>query len=111
VKPDFAVVARKCRSQLASWLAVGDAKDYKRVRSRIDDPRLLKGFLQVALGTESAAGWSKLPAEMEVHSYGILAVPRDAFLEPEALVDSLADHREEARMRVAERRREAAAMD
>ena len=88
-----------------SWLIIGDAKDYERVRSRIDDARLLKGFLQVALGAESASSWSQLPDGMEVHRYGALAVPRNAFLQPEALVELLDDHREEVRMRVAERRR------
>lgn len=110
VKPDFAVVAPKSGVDQSSWLIVGDAKDYERVRSRIDDARLLKGFLQVALGAESAAAWSKLPPEMDVHSCGVLAVPRNAFLQPEALVESLDDHREEVRMRVAERRREAGAV-
>ena len=46
---------------VGSWLVMGDAKDYERVRSRIDDGRMLKGFLQVALGAESAAAWSRLP--------------------------------------------------
>ena len=52
---------------VGSWLVMGDAKDYERVRSRIDDGRMLKGFLQVALGAESAAAWSRLPDGMEVH--------------------------------------------
>ena len=86
---------------------MGDAKDYERVRSRIDDSRLMKGFLQVALGAESAAAWSKLPEGMQVHRYGVLAVPRNAFLQPEALIELLDDHRAEVSMRVAERRREA----
>lgn len=106
VKPDFAVVAPRTTGD-GSWLIMGDAKDYERARSRIDDNRLLKGFLQVALGAESAAEWSKLPVGMDVHSHGVLAVPRNAFLQPQALVDLLDDHREEVRMRVAERRREA----
>ncbi len=71
VKPDFAVVAPKTRSEgSGSWLIVGDAKDYERLRSRIDDTRLLKGFLQVAVGAESCAAWSRLPAGMEVHQLG-----------------------------------------
>ena len=70
---------------------------------------MLKGFLQVALGAESAASWSKLPAGMDVHSYGVLAVPRNAFLQPEAIVEDLHDHREEVRLRAAERVNEAAA--
>lgn len=107
VKPDFAVVAPQVDQSNASWLIVGDAKDYERVRSRIDDNRLMKGFLQVALGAESAASWTRLPAGMGVHSHGVLAVPRNAFLQPQALVEQLDDHREEVRLRVAERRREA----
>jgi hypothetical protein len=106
VKPDFAVVA--AGAERTSWLIVGDAKDYERVRSRIDDNRLLKGFLQVALGAESLAGWSRLPRGMAVHAHGVLAVPKNSFLQPEALVEALHDHRAEVRMRVAERRREAA---
>lgn len=113
VLPDFAVVMRKSKSQAngdadGSWLVMGDAKDYERVRSKIDDGRLLKGFLQVALGAESAAEWSKLPAGMDVHPFGVLAVPRNAFLQPEALVEDITDHRSEVQMRVAERREEAA---
>lgn len=106
VKPDFAVIGTKERNR-GSWLIVGDAKDYERVRSRIDDKRLLKGFLQVAVGAESAAWWSRLPYGMNVHSHGVLAVPRNAFLQPEALVDLLDDHRTEVRMRIEERCREA----
>ena len=89
VKPDFAVVAPTV-DKTGSWLVVGDAKDYERHRSRIDDRRLLKGFLQVAVGAESAAAWSLLPEGMEVHEYGVLAVPRNAFLQPEALVEDIA---------------------
>jgi hypothetical protein len=107
VKPDFAVVAPTVPSRVGSWLIVGDAKDYERVRSRIDDARLLKGFLQIALGAESAQEWSRRPAGMAVHQYGVLAAPRNAFLQPEALVELLDDHRAEVRLRVAERRREA----
>ena len=107
VKPDFAVVAPRAGCPNRSWLILGDAKDYERVRSRIDDTRLMKGFLQVALGAESAAAWTLLPEGMEVHPYGILAVPRNAFLQPEAIIELLDDHRSEVRMRVAERRREA----
>jgi len=107
VKPDFAVVASNPDAEESgSWLIVGDAKDYERLRSRIADGRLLKGFLQVAVGAESAASWSKLPVGMEVHRWGVLAVPRNAFLQPQALVEDVSDHRAEVRMRVAERRRE-----
>lgn len=109
-RPDFAVVAPRApdsgKPVDASWLIVGDAKDYQRVRARIDDAKLLKGFLQVALGAESAARWSLLPAGMEVHTFGVLAVPRTTFLSPTALVEDLTDHREEVRMRVYERQRE-----
>jgi hypothetical protein len=105
VKPDFAVVAPKAAGH-GSWLVMGDAKDYERVRSRIDDHRLLKGFLQVALGAESAAAWRKRPGGLDVHSHGVLAVPRNAFLQPEALVELLDDHRVVVRVGVAAGRRE-----
>lgn len=105
VVPDFAIVcARRLDSKVVgSWLIMGDAKDYERVRSRIDDGRMLKGFLQVALGAESAAAWSALPPGMEVHRSGALAVPRNAFLQPEAVVEVLDDHRAEVRVRAEER--------
>ncbi|MFF0498217.1 hypothetical protein ACFYU5_17545 [Nocardia aobensis] len=106
VKPDFAVVAPAIGGD-GSWLIIGDAKDYERVRSRIQDTKLLKGFLQVALGAEAVESWTRRPREMSVHTHGVLAVPRNAFLQPEALVERLDDHRTEVRMRVAERRREA----
>lgn len=112
VKPDFAVVARKAKGDGAgTWLIVGDAKDYERLRSRIDDSRMLKGFLQVAVGAESCRGWSQLPAEMDVHTHGVLAVPRNSFLQPEAVVENLHDYREEVLLRIAERRAEALATD
>lgn len=109
VKPDFAVVAPDPHEPGHSWLIVGDVKDYERIRSRIDDTRLLKGFLQVAVGAESLAAWTQLPPRMRVHSHGVLAVPRNSFLQPEARVELLDDHRAEVRMRIDERRREAAA--
>src|SRR4051794_10492220 len=69
IQPDFAIVCPRESNGavVGSWLIMGDAKDYERVRSRIDDGRMLKGFLQVALGAESAAAWTKLPDGMEVH--------------------------------------------
>jgi len=105
VLPDFAIVAPRVDGTrtLGSWLIMGDAKDYERIRSRIDDNRMLKGFLQVALGAESAASWSQLPKGMRVHRYGALAVPRNAFLQPEAVVEQLDDHRAEVRDRALER--------
>ena len=106
VKPDFAIVcprADDAGTVAGSWLVMGDAKDYERVRSRIDDARLLKGFLQVALGAESAQAWDRLPEGMAVHRSGALAVPRNAFLQPEAVVEQLDDHREEVRARALER--------
>jgi hypothetical protein len=109
VKPDFAIVVprreqgRRSKRIAGSWLIMGDAKDYERVRSRIDDQRMLKGFLQVSLGAESAEAWSAVPDGMLVHRHGALAVPRNAFLQPEAVVESLDDHRREVRARVDER--------
>jgi hypothetical protein len=105
VKPDFAIIAPRSNggTVAGSWLVMGDAKDYERVRSRIDDSRMLKGFLQVALGAESVARWSKLPKDMQVHPWGALAVPRNSFLQPEAVVEQLDDHRREVRARAEER--------
>ncbi|ORV54693.1 hypothetical protein AWC02_00040 [Mycolicibacter engbaekii] len=107
VKPDFAIVAPSADDPSRSWLVIGDAKDYERVRSRIDDARMLKGFLQVAVGAESARTWSRLPDGMSVHTFGVLAVPRNAFLQPEPVVENLHDYTEEVRLRIEERRREA----
>ncbi|MGO2747516.1 hypothetical protein [Microbacterium sp.] len=106
VKPDFAVVAPNVDGR-TTYLVMGDAKDYERVRSRIDDRRMLKGFLQVAVGAESAAAWSQLPEGMAVHLYGVLAVPRNAFLQPVPVVENLDDYRTEVQLRIDERRREA----
>ncbi|WP_230202834.1 hypothetical protein [Parafrankia discariae] len=105
VLPDFAIVAPRLDGSrtVGSWLIMGDAKDYERIRSRIDDNRMLKGFLQVALGAESASSWSQLPKGMVVHRCGALAVPRNAFLQPEAVVEELDDHRAEVRGRALER--------
>ncbi len=107
VKPDFAIVAprfeARTKSPVGSWLIMGDAKDYERIRSRIDDQRMLKGFLQVALGAESVEAWSKIPTGMAVHRSGALAVPQNSFLQPEAIVEQLDDHRREVRARVDER--------
>lgn len=116
VKPDFAIViARPADADPdlieGSWLIMGDAKDYERVRSRIDDQRMLKGFLQVALGAESAAEWTQLPVGMQVHRWGALAVPRNAFLQPEAVVECLDDHRQEVRTRADERKALLATLD
>ena len=102
VKPDFAIVCPR-EDGNGSWLIMGDAKDYERVRARIDDGRMLKGFLQVALGAAAAAVWSALPDGMRVHRSGALAVPRNAFLQPEAQVERLDDHLAEVRARAGER--------
>jgi hypothetical protein len=68
---------------------------------------MLKGYLQVALGAEAFNAWSKRPSQMDVHSHGVLAVPRNAFLQPLAVVEDLTDHREEVRMRIEQRHAEA----
>jgi hypothetical protein len=107
VFPDFLVVASRADAPDRAWLIVGDAKDYERIRSRIADARLLKGFLQVAFGAEAAEQWSQRPVELDVHRFGVLAVPKNAFLQPEAIVEDLNDHREEVRSRLVERREEA----
>jgi len=104
VLPDFVVVAPNADNPERAWLVVGDAKDYERVRSRIDDARLLKGYLQVAFGAEAFDQWSQRPDALDVHRYGVLAVPKNAFLQPMAMVEDLHDHRDEVRTRLAERR-------
>ena len=107
VFPDFFVVAPRADEPARAWLIVGDAKDYERVRSRITDARLLKGFLQVAFGAEAVEQWSARPDALDVHRFGVLAVPKNAFLQPQAIVEDLHDHREEVRARLDQRREEA----
>lgn len=92
VKPDLAVVTAGQRGPV---LIVGDVKDYERVRSRIDDARLLKGFLQVAMGAFAFEEWKSLPAELAVSEFGFLAVPRSVFLQPAIEVELLDDYRDE----------------
>lgn len=89
VLPDLAVVAR---GPQGPTLVVGDVKDYERVRSRIDDGRLLKGFLQVAMGAFAFQRWDGLPGGLAVSDHGFLAVPRSAFLQPTVEVEDLHDH-------------------
>lgn len=89
VKPDLAVVAS---GPAGPVLIVGDVKDYERVRSRINDERLLKGFLQVAMGAFSFERWTALPEELMLSDFGFLAVPRSAFLQPAIEVERLHDH-------------------
>ena len=108
VLPDFCVVAPREDDSDRTWLLMGDAKDYERVRSRIADARLLKGFLQVAFGAEAADQWSDRPESLDVHRFGVLAVPKNAFLQPHAVVEDLHDHRIEVRARLEERQRESA---
>lgn len=105
VLPDFAVVTRL--ADYEATLIVGDAKDYERVRTRIDDQRMLKGFIQVAFGAEAFDSWADLPADLSVNRRGVLAVPRNAFLQPTVVSEDLADHRTEVQMRLAERLAEA----
>ena len=118
VKPDFAIVVPQLMASdpegvkpKGTWLVMGDAKDYERVRARIDDQRMLKGFLQVTVGALSAEVWSKLPKGMDVHQWGALAVPRNNFLQPIAVVEDLRDHRAEVMARVREREEVLAAGD
>lgn len=89
VLPDLAVVAR---GPQGPTLVMGDVKDYERVRSRIDDGRLLKGFLQVAMGAFALQRWDGLPSGLAVSRHGFLAVPRSAFLQPTVEVEDLHDH-------------------
>lgn len=107
VLPDFVVVTAKNEAADDAWLVVGDAKDFERVRSRIDDQRMLKGYIQVAFGAEAFHQWPDLPAGLTIHRFGVLAVPRNSFLQPLAVTEDLTDHRTEVRARLLERRAEA----
>lgn len=89
VKPDLAVVAQ---GPTGPVLIVGDVKDYERVRSQIDDARMLKGFLQVAMGTFAVSRWAAAADLVTVSDFGFLAVPRSAFLQPAIEVEQLRDH-------------------
>lgn len=95
VKPDLVVVAA---GPAGPVLITGDVKDYERIRSRIDDGRLLKGFLQVAMGSFAFGRWSSLPSELRVSEYGFLAVPRSVFLQPAIEVELLRDHMAEVQL-------------
>lgn len=106
ILPDLAVVAL---GPTGPTLIVGDVKDYERVRSRLDDGRLLKGFLQVAMGAVAFQEWTDLPTDLTVSTHGFLAVPRNAFLQPTVEVEDLADHVEEVRAQVNHRAGAAAA--
>lgn len=110
VLPDFVVVA-KGESAGTAMLIVGDAKDYERVRARIDDQRYLKGFLQVAFGAEAFERWGSLPANLLVAGKGVLAVPRNAYLQPTVVSEDLTDHRREVAFRLEERVAEAASLE
>ena len=109
VMPDFAVVTPGVTGD-PTWVIAGDAKDYERVRSRIDDARMLKGYIQVAFGAEALDQWDALPEGLGVHKFGALAIPRNAFLQPTSVIEDLEDHREEVRMRLASRWEEAKAL-
>lgn len=97
VLPDLAVVAQ---GPTGPCLIVGDVKDYERVRSRLDDGRLLKGFLQVAMGAFAFQDWSECPSALRVSEHGFLAVPRSVFLQPTVEVEDLTDHLAEVRAQV-----------
>ncbi len=86
VLPDFAVVARKASDHAAagdpdgSWLIVGDAKDYERVRSKIDAGcsrgsfRLRSAPNRLRLGPSCRQGWT---------STGSASSPIGLFLVPD----------------------------
>ncbi len=106
VLPDFIVVVPGASDDAKPQLVIGDAKDYERVRSRIDDTRMLKGFLQVAFGAEAFASWAILPADIDVSDIGVLAVPKNVHLQPMVVPENISDHREEVRMRLEQRIRD-----
>jgi hypothetical protein len=103
VLPDFVVVTANPLDSTKAWLIVGDAKDYERTRSRIDDSRMLKGFIQVAFGAFAFQEWAELPEEIEIHSIGALAVPRNSFLQPTIVTETLTDHIKEVQLRYQQR--------
>lgn len=107
VLPDFLIIARDSNDTDDAWVIAGDAKDYERVRSRVDDGRMLKGFVQVAFGAEALQQWAELPVGLKIHDHGVLAVPRNSFLQPMAVTEDLRDHRVEVQMRLLERLEEA----
>ncbi|MFW6597337.1 hypothetical protein ACQBAU_04560 [Propionibacteriaceae bacterium Y2011] len=94
IKPDLVVVAS---GPAGPVIVIGDVKDYERVRSRIDDGRLLKGFLQVAMGAFAFRQWEEVSDDASVSDFGFLAVPRSAFLQPTVEVERLPDHLDEVR--------------
>lgn len=100
VLPDLAVVAAH---ETGPRLLIGDVKDYERVRSTIDDQRLMKGFLQVAVGTLAATGWSGRPAGLSVSRHGFLVVPRSVFLQPTVEVEDLRDYLTEVQLHITAR--------
>jgi len=107
VLPDFLVVAADPYNPGQAVIVVGDAKDYERIRSRIDDSRMLKGFLQVAFGIAAFESWADLPSGISVSQFGALAVPRNAFLQPTIVTENLADHKQEVLLRLDQRIAEA----
>ena len=95
--------ARRATRSVGSWLIMGDAKDYERVRARIDDGRMLKGFLQVALGRRVGR---RLEPAARRHGGPPLRRPGRAAQRlpaPRGHVEDLADHRREVRLRAQER--------
>ena len=107
VLPDFLVVTADPTESGRAVMVVGDAKDFERIRSRIDDSRMLKGFLQVAFGIAAFESWPDLPSEISLSQFGALAVPRNAFLQPTVVSENLADHKQEVLMRLDQRMAEA----
>ena len=93
------------RAGRRSWLIMGDAKDYERVRARIDDGRMLKGFLQVALGAESAAAWSALPDGMRCTATARSPCPATPSCSPRPRSSASTTTAREVRARAGERHR------
>jgi hypothetical protein len=103
VLPDFVVVTSNPTDSGKAWLIIGDAKDYERTRSRIDDARMLKGFIQVAFGAFAFEQWDERPKQLEIHPIGALAVPRNSFLQPTIVTETLTDHIKEVQLRYQQR--------
>lgn len=64
---------------------------------------MLKGFIQVAFGAYAFQEWLDLPEGLEVHTVGALAVPRNSFLQPTIVTETLTDHIQEVQLRYQQR--------
>ena len=105
--PDFLVVAPRADAPDRAWPSSATQRITSASARGSPTFGCSKGYLQVAFGAEAVERWSQLPPGLDVHRFGVLAVPKNAFLQPQAIVEDLHDHREEVRTRLIQRRAEA----